>query len=299
MPRGARLFPALLLLATTAAQGQEDIHIDARVNYVYAAQFGFGQYRVGGLRVNVYTLPIQFSFRDVLGDADLRVGTPVVYGNYRFSTTESFGGQTFTVNAETNSIAIEPKVMLDVPIFEGFRLSPLAALGIGSTFDTKGQIVVGEDQGTFETPEDAFYTFQVGLSSLYRHRWGKFTGYLGNAIIYAGDHSLGGVETAEDYGTLRTGVEARHPLGFEVGRVVPDAGLHFVYSYFFPSLEFTRAGRASLEVDQLFEVGVTVGTTTSLDLPWLGDILDDVRLGVSYQTGDGLDGIRLTTGFPF
>jgi hypothetical protein len=42
-----------------------------------------------------------------------------------------------------------------------------------------------------------------------------------------------------------------------------------------------------------------VGTTTPLELPLVGDLLDEMRLGVSYQAASGLDGVRVSWGFPF
>ena len=42
-----------------------------------------------------------------------------------------------------------------------------------------------------------------------------------------------------------------------------------------------------------------IGSATPLDLPYVGAMLDDLRLGVAYQAGDGLDAWKLSTGFPF
>jgi hypothetical protein len=60
-----------------------------------------------------------------------------------------------------------------------------------------------------------------------------------------------------------------------------------------------EVGGLSVNVYSLFEVGLTIGAASPLDLPWVGDMLDDVRLGVGYQAGDGLDAVKVTTGFPF
>ena len=73
--------------------------LDAEVNYVYAAQFGFGGYSIGGLSVQVYSLPIEFTVPDLVMDWDLRIGLPIIYGRYEVSG-ESEG---YRVSASTNT----------------------------------------------------------------------------------------------------------------------------------------------------------------------------------------------------
>src|SRR5690606_12269297 len=153
--------------------------------------------------------------------------------------------------------------------------------------------------------ETAFYTYQIGISSIFHYPWNDFTFLFGNAFIYAGDASFddGEDESVEGYGTFMTGIEGRHPLGFEIGDFVPDAGVFFVYHLFTPSLEFTRVGRTTLEIDQIFEVGGTIGLARPYEVSWapemLNEALADFRIGIGYQSGEDLDGVRLTFGFPF
>src|SRR5262245_17920687 len=91
-PRGhlrfaAAVCAAVLLVAARAVAQQGDNEPQARINYVYATQFGFGGYKVGGLNANVYQLPIAFTLDDVIGSWDLEVGLPITYGDFRFSTS--------------------------------------------------------------------------------------------------------------------------------------------------------------------------------------------------------------------
>jgi hypothetical protein len=188
-----------------------------------------------------------------------------------------------------------------IPLFEGFDLMPLGAWGVGSSFASSGHSTVGGQQLPLSGSDQALYTYEIGVSSLYQRKCQAFTFYLGNALIRAGDATFSGgdSDTAEDYTTFRTGVEGRHLLGFQVGHIVPYGGLFFVYHHFFPSLQFTRATKTDLEVNEIFEVGATVGSTTPLELPLIGNLLDDMRIGVSYQAAHGLNGVRLSLGFPF
>ena len=100
---------------------------------------------------------------------------------------------------------------------------------------------------------------------------------------------------SEGYGTLQSGVEVRHPIGFRIKGLVPDVGVSFVHYYFFPSAKFSLPGRRPLEVSNQFEFGVSVGSASPARL-W---ILESPRIGASYRFGDGLTGFRVNFGFPF
>jgi hypothetical protein len=308
--------PRSLVLTLALAGAPPSLHaqeppniedVDVRVNYVYATQFGFGGYEVGGLRVGVYSLPIGFTFDDVLADWDLQLDLPVTYGRFRFSDSVVEDGQRVTLRTETNTIAAEPLLQLDIPIpaLPGFRVSPLAAFGFGTTFSSEKSVEEGGVRQSLPSDEDVFYTYQVGLSSVYLHRWHDFTFAFGNAFIYAGNATFDGEpdDVVEGYGTYLTGVEARHPLGFQIADFIPDVGVFFVYHLFTPGLEFTRIGETALEVDQIFEMGGTIGATDTSEIHWLPGFLNRAlnkfSIGVGYQTGEELDGFRITFGYPF
>jgi hypothetical protein len=279
-----------------------------RVNYVYAAQFGFGGYEIGGLRVGVYSLPIGFTLDDVLADWDLQIDAPVTYGRFRFRENAVLEtGESVFVRTDIHTIGAEPRLQLDIPIraLPGFRISPLTAFGFGTTFSSSGSIQRDGVVEPLSSDEDAFYTYQIGLSSLYQRRWRDFVFSLGNAFIYAGDATLDDDpdDVVEGYGTFRTGVEARHPLGFRIADFIPDVGAFFVYHLFTPNLEFTRIGEAALEIDQIFEVGGTIGATEESRIGWLPGFLNRAvnrfAVGIGYQSGEGLEGFRLTFGYRF
>lgn len=293
---------AALLLGSARpapAQDNQPESINAHVNYVYASQFGFGTYEVGGLDVAVYSLPISFTFKDVYRDWDIRLGLPITYGHFRFKNVSNDNGQRVSIKAHSQSLAAEPRLVVDIPVFEHFRFSPLGAWGGGSTLDSGGRVKRGNESIKLNSNENWFYTYQFGYTALYEYVGLPFKLFFGNALIWAGDDFIGTNGDVESYGTLRNGVEGRHPLGFDICGRVPDGGLYFIYDHFFPSLQFTRVRKASLSVSDLFEVGINIGSATALDLPWIGNTLDDVRIGIGYQAGDGLDAVKVTTGFPF
>ena len=303
---GLALTAALVVGLAPAAHAQAEQpgrQIDVAVNYVYAAQLGFGTYRVGGLNVNVYSLPLQYTLHDVLLDWRLKVELPILYGDYSFRKSvvvEELDDARVKVFADQRTLSAEPKLKLEIPVLEPWTVSLIGAWGFGSTFDSEVhyRLPDGRKVRDREAEQDVwYYTYQVGVSSLLQHRIDRLTLGLGNAFIYAGTANLERAPNAQAYGALETGVEARHPLGFDVGAYEPDASLFFIWYWFTPSLEFTRVEKRTLQVDNVYEVGLSVGAdaATPFDIPVLGN----PRLGVSYRVGNDLDAIRLNFGFPF
>lgn len=302
----AAVVVALLALPSLArAQDQPGKQIDVSVNYVYAAQLGFGTYRVGGLNVNVYSLPLAYTLRDVLLDWRLKIEFPVLYGDYSFRKAGIEVPELDDVRVKAlidqRTLSAEPKLKLEIPILEPWTVSLIGAWGFGSTFDTEVRYRL-PDGRTFrdrQAEQDTwYYTYQAGISSLLQHRIDRLTLSLGNAFIYAGTATLqSGEGGSEAYGALETGTEARHPLGFEVGGYEPDASLFFIWYWFTPSLEFTRVEKRTLQVDNVYEIGLSFGADpgTPFDIPVLGN----PRLGISYRVGNDLDAVRMNFGFPF
>jgi hypothetical protein len=296
----------MLLAPAQVAQAQGDQpgqQIEVGVNYVYAAQLGFGSYRVGGLSANVYSLPIEFTVRDVFADWRLKVALPVLYGEYEFDkrvSVDDLDGALVRVRADQRTLSAEPKLKLEIPIAEPWTVSLIGAWGFGSSFDTEVHYRLPDGTTLRDRAAEVdswYYTYQVGISSLLQQRIDRWTLSLGNAFVYAGTAKLEDEDDVEAYGALETGVEARHPLGFRIDAYEPDASLYFIWYYFTPSLEFTRVERASLQVDNVYEIGLTFGADpgTPFQLPLLGN----PRVGVSYRVGNDLDAVRLNFGFPF
>ena len=295
----ARASIALVLalpLASSPARAQEEDdapEVRFAVNYVYAAQLGFGGYSIGGLNVHLYSIPLGFRIDDVLDDWDLRIDLPLQYGDYDISARVTDG----KINGRSHTLATEPKLTLEIPVVpDVWRLSLLGAMGFGITFASSATTTDAAGQReSLQVDENSFYTYQFGASSLLQHRVGAWTFGLGNSFIYAGNSSLEGDPSVEGYGVLSTGVEARHPLGFELWGIEPDAAGFFIYSFFTPDLRFTRVERDDLEVQNLYEIGATIGSASPLDIP----LLSDARIGAGYQFGADLDAFRLSFGFPF
>jgi hypothetical protein len=287
--RLAACLAGVLFVCTTAARAQQPSNTPANgnpnsnnttvnVNYVYAANLGFGGYSVGGVTADVYTLPLEHTFP--LGDRDirLRVLLPVQFGVYNFHGTVP-NGPSITINQQ--SIAAVPGVEFAIPIAGNILVKPFALGGIGHSF--------GVASGN---PNTWIYTFGVRAT----RPWpiGRYTLTAGAAFLYAGDAS---VEPgfSETYSAIEVGLELRRPLGFSVGRLVPDLGL-FIAGFHYPNkLDFSRFLAPTLHVGDQAEVGFSIGSAAPFDMLWFSN----PRIGAGYVWGDGVQVWHVVLGFPF
>ena len=251
---------------------------ELRVNYVYAGQLGFGAYELGGLSVQIYKLPLAYTFPFGKNQAwELKVKMPLVYGRYKFKTPQQISEQQIKQSETVESVSVVPGVELPLPLHRRWSLTPFVEWGPIKNFSG----------GPWS------YVYAIGARSLLSYDWRRFQVNFGNALLYAGNTNFSG-DDQEGYGALETGLEVRHPLGFSIKGYEPDLGGFFIHYHFFPSADFTRLSRSPLTLHNQYEFGVSFGSQPSWKL-WF---LTVPRLGVSYRFG-GLDAIRLTFGFPF
>jgi hypothetical protein len=282
---------ALTGLAQDAAAQADSRTIDVKVNLPYAVQFGFGSYDVGGLSVNVFRVPVPHTF--ALGpeeDAWRLVLTGYLgYGYFSFET-RVFGP---TITASEDFAFVLPQAELQMPLRPGWTVKPYVAAGLGWTFN--GSVAIeGQPGGQLHADEGVISLYAAGISNPFEVPVRDFLLSFGTKLSGAGAVPIG-QSGSQGYGTLQNGLEVRHPIGFRVKDLVPDVGVSFVYSYFFPSAKFSLPGRRPLEVSNQFEFGVSFGAAKPATL-WIFKI---PRIGVSYGFGDGLTGVRANFGFPF
>lgn len=271
---------ALLTLGAGAARAGStpDVDVDIgtiTVNYVYAAQLGFGGYSIGGLTVGVYTLPLAYTLADALGPGvDVRLRLPLQYGNYQFQAHPP-GQPKITINA--NTIAAIPGAEVHVPVTDRWALKPYAEWGLLTAF----------------APDALSQVWSLGVRSVVQQPWEGFTFALGNALLGAGNVDVNGGDGVQ-YGTFETGVEAQHDLGFDIGDARPVGSLFFIWYYFFPDMQFDRAYRQPLRVQHQYEIGTAVGSF----IPFAFYGFERQQIGISYRFGE-FNAFRVNLGFPF
>ncbi len=250
------------------------------LNYVYAADLGFGGYSIGGLTTTVYELPLEHTVHDFLDhDWTLRILAPIQLGFYSINVTDT-DGQRFSVSQQ--SLAFVPGIELQVPVGSHTVLKPFGQFGAGHMF--------GADGGG---SRDA-YIYLGGARAVSQWPVGTSVISLGEAAIYAGD-SPAGAGASEHYVSLQLGAEVRRSLGFAIRGITPDMGLYAIYYHYPSPLVFNRYLESDLEVRNQGELGFSIGSANTSRL--FG--LSNPRIGVGFIYGGGLNVWRISFGFPF
>jgi hypothetical protein len=249
------------------------------INYVYAAELGFGGYSLSGLTASVYELPLYYSLHMAPGDAwGLKLLAPLQLGIYSLNVTDTDGTR---ISIKEQSIALVPGLELEIPVGSRTVVKPFGQFGVGHTF--------GLDTGSPNA-----YIYMTGVRAVSQWQVSSTAISVGNALIYAGNAPIGS-GFSEHYVSLQLGVEVRHPLGFSVGGLTPDVGVHSIY-YNYPSpLVFSRFLLPELRIQNQGEIGLSFGSATPFRL--LG--MSNPRLGAGIIFGDGLTVWRVYFAFPF
>jgi hypothetical protein len=249
------------------------------LNYVYAADLGFGGYSLSGLTADVYTLPLSYTLHDLPAhDWNLRLLVPVQAGIYSFHGTD-VGGEHLQLAQQ--SVSVVPGVELEIPAGSRSVVKPFAQFGVAR--------VLGDQVGNAYS-----WIYLAGARALTQWHDGATTLSLGNAVVFAGDNSVG-PGGGERYVSLQLGGEVRHPLGFSIGNVSPDIGI-YVADYYYPApLTFSRFLHPPLNVSNQAEIGFSVGLAKPYDL--LG--WSNPRIGAGFVFGGGLDVWHVNFGFQF
>jgi hypothetical protein len=238
-----------------------------------------GGYSLDGLNADVYTLPLGYSWHDVPRDGwTVRLLAPVQAGFYSFKATDTNGAR---ISINQQSLAFVPGAEVQIPIGERFALKPFAQFGVVQAF--------GDNVGNPYS-----YVYLGGARSVAQWHSGETTLSLGNAVIFAGDRTVGpGFQ--ESYVSLQAGVEARHPLGFSIHGIAPDIGV-YANTYYYPAaLQFSRFLQPPLRVTNQGEIGFSIGTASPVPVSWW----PNPRLGAGFIFGDGLSVWHVNFGFPF
>ena len=249
------------------------------LNYVYAAELGFGGYSLNGLTAEVYTVPLEYTVHDVMRDGwALRILAPIQLGLYSLKVTDT-DGERISINQQ--SVALVPGAELQIPVATRTVLKPFGQFGVGHAF--------GVDSGSPNA-----YIFLGAARALTQWHMGATTFSIGNAMIWAGDRAIGS-GFSEHYVSLQFGAELRHPLGFSIGTLAPDLGVYTIYYYYSVPLVFSRFLQPDLKIANQGEIGFSVGSAT--EFRFVG--LSNPRIGVGFIFGGGLTVLHINFGFQF
>jgi hypothetical protein len=259
---------------------------DVEVNFIYAFELGFGSYSIGGLDVQVYDLPVAYTFNDILGHENLRLelDTPLIYGRFRYRETAPDGTH---VKVDQDMMSFIPGLELQWEPERNWYIKPFVNAGLA------WQIYDSSTPSGLSVNDSFMFVYAIGIGSLYQMFWREFTFSLGNRISWAGNTNFHH-NVEESYGLLDNGFEVKHPLGFTVKGFKPDMSTYFEWYYFIPNTSFDRAFKPALKVTNQYEIAMTLGSANPFKI-W---VIPNPRVGVGYRFGD-LNAFTVNFGFPF
>ena len=261
---------ALLWGGFAAPVVAQDEGLDALL-YVPFLEEGVTDVHASGFQI--YRIPLSFPVRKVEEHPwGLRITFPVSLSSTR---VEALGDvEEFVANLQTASVI--PGVEVVVPVGGRWQLKPFAEIGIGA----------GSSEGDVEV------LYGVGLRSSGGVPAGRVALTLGGAAAYKKPATSRA--RLDGYSRLEAGIDAQVPLGFDLGGGDARGGVYGIVRRF-SNLDLERLGQEPIELRNQYELGISFSTDPALrlwkvKLPWIG---------LGYQFGDVVSGVRLYLAFPF
>ncbi len=223
----------------------------------------------------IYDLRIPASFKVFTADDEdwgLRIRLVVYAGVYDFTVEDAID-----FNYVFQSLAATPGVEFLVPVGGGWILKPFAEIGYGRDFDN----------------DLDFGVWSVGMRSIVTLPVKKWDLSFGTEVKYLSTFTATDAVQSE-FGEIRLGFDARHPLPFTIGGNQTDLSGYYIRRQFVDAF-IAREDREPLEIQYTNEFGFTFGTSPKVKL-WFVPL---PRIGIGYRFGPNIKGIRLNFGFPF
>jgi hypothetical protein len=265
---------AVILAIAVPGFGQSDGGAEAGPT-IHPFAFGFSGGDSAAPETRVYDVRIPASFKVFSADDDdwgLRLRLILYAGVYNFTVEEATD-----LDLRFQSLAATPGVEFLLPVGGGWILKPFAEIGYGRDFDNALD----------------FGVWSVGMRTIATWPVKKFHLSFGTKIQYLSTFA-GDFELADEFGEIRLGFDARHPLPFTLGGSRGDLSLFVIRRQYIDAF-IGRENLDPLEISYTNEIGFTFGTTPKIKL-WIVKL---PRIGIGYRWGPNSKGVRLNFGFPF
>jgi hypothetical protein len=242
-------------------------------NYAFATQIGSGIYTISGRTLQVYCLPLSYTFRS---SEDTRAGWrftfPMTFGFYNFDRQDILDSN-ITENVATFSLV--PGVEFLMPMRTHWLLKPFAEAGY--VWDRGGDA-------------DAA-TYSAGLRSRVDFAGKGFEMVLGNGLTYARVVPAA-LSSHDDMVAFETAFTANH-LFSSGGQGQADFEPYFVGRVFFGGVDQPLSGGNANTFVQ-YEVGLTFGSRGPMNI-WKIPL---PRVGIGYLFGHDISALRIVFGTP-
>jgi hypothetical protein len=202
----------------------------------------------------------------------LRLKVTAYAGVYNFTAEDAID-----LNLRFQSLAATPGVEFLVPAGKGWLLKPFTEIGYAYDFDD----------------ELGFGVWSVGMRTLVTWPIGKIDLSFGTKVQYLSTFTSD-LDLADEFGEVRVGLNASHPLPFTIGGNQGNLSLYFIRRQYIDAV-IERDEGVPLEIQYSNELGFAFDTTPKVKV-WFFRL---PRIGLGYRWGQNIRGLRLNFGFPF
>ncbi len=266
-----------LLCSVTAAASVDNDSPSDTINIAYANILGSGIYTIGDRTAYVLNVPLEFVLYEPENtNWSLNLLLPVTVGVLDFDWIGFRGSDQDGDRLQT--LGATPGVEADIQLSDHWTLKPFVQ--VGYVYD------INDDY-------DA-WIYMAGIRGLARYQVGEYDIGLGAAVRTAEQRPVSGGDNA-GIGVIDLGVDARRTLGMQLWGEPLEVSIYAIASRYFNELKLLGVGDDAFEVEQTYEIGMTLGTSKPFRL--LG--IDWQRVAMGYMWGDGIESITFGLGFPF
>jgi hypothetical protein len=246
------------------------------LNWYYSAVFGTGVYKSGDRIVSVLQIPFAHELKPPTDDEwGLKLVAPLSFGFYDFKFDELLQGQT---PKSVGTASIFPGIEAEIPVTGNWTVKPYANVGWG--WDLSGG------------PGALLYA--GGMKSLVWMPIGKDSRLsLGNQLTLAGSSPEGAAN--QTMGVFIAGLNLETPTEIKVVDRPLIVGGHVIYYYYFKRLRFPTNDDVQNKIDEQGELAVSFSVKKAINFA----LFDLDRIGLGFQFGGGVQGVRLFFSLPY
>ena len=242
-------------------------------NYAFTNEVGFGRYDVGDQTVQSIKLPITHLLQSPVDHKfGIRLRFPVTFASYNLTIAD------FLEDLNLAALSFVPGVEFLIPFGRRWYLIPRQDLGFTKDFEG-GELV---------------FISASAVRGMYIRELAPVVLSLGSGLKYSFGKTSENIND-DDFFLVEAGADLRYPLGFSVKGHKVDSSVFFIAKHYFRKLGFGQVDEAPIELEHLYEAGLSFGTTPRPKV--FGFRIP--RIGVSYLFGEDFRGVKLSFGFPF
>jgi hypothetical protein len=243
-------------------------------NWAFATEIGSGIYDISGRTLQVYQLPLSYTFRKPEGSRyGWRFTYPITFGFFSFSPDDIIESG---LSKNVATLSVVPGVELLMPVRDNWLLRPYAEAG--RVWDRTGDVDAG--------------IYSIGIRSRADFEAAAFHLTLGNGLI----SSLvdPNVRSGQDFMVMfETAFEAGH-LFSSAGTSQADFRPYVIIHLYYTDTDHPFPASGSTGIVSQYEVGITFGSRGPLKVWGIGV----PRIGVGYLFGHDLGVVRIVFGTP-